>query len=304
MNKHHTWALLAGLATTACSTAIEAPQFSATPDKTTYKVGERVTFTLSGNNPDNVTFYSGEPGRDYYSRDLYSLPGGVPEMQFTSAITTGATTAIGQRNLSVLVSTNFSGKYDTTSVRQATWTDITSRVTLATGTPLVSSGVVSLGAYKEGDKPLYVAFRYRSATPLATQQPAWSIRTFQYRNVFPNGRVAALASTNTDVGFATLSFKGVGNWVAGTNLDHAVVAANAPVEEDWAVSAPFDPTRVIPDKTGGLNVKASGLPDVVPATYTYTYTTAGSFKAVFLAQSGNSKTRLETTQEIPLTITP
>jgi hypothetical protein len=55
------------------------------------------------------------------------------------------------------VSTNFSGVYDSLSVYQATWTDITGSATLA-GTADTKSGNIDLSPYVDGDKPLLHSF--------------------------------------------------------------------------------------------------------------------------------------------------
>jgi hypothetical protein len=306
------WAVLAGLAVAgaACSKVdVEAPTFDASVAKTTFAVGERVPFNLTGK-ADNVTFYSGEAGRSYDNRDIYTKAGGVPEMQFLTTIA-GGTATIGSQNLRVLVSTNFSGKlngsstgYDSTEVRKATWTDVTSRVALTATATNLSSGVISLSDLKVEGQLMYVAFRYVGTPPLSNAQRTVTIGSFQFRTRYPDGTLYTNAGTNADVGFSVTDFKNATTtWVSGATLVHAGAAANAtPADDDWAISTGFDLTRYLPDNAGGLPVKAGGLPDVVPAVYTYTYTRAGTYTATFLAQTGNADERKNVVKQLTLTV--
>ncbi len=65
--------------------------------------------------------------------------------------------------MTVLVSNDFNGVYDTTSVKAATWTDVTSRVTLSTGADQTQSGTVDLSEFANNNKAATLAFRYVSA---------------------------------------------------------------------------------------------------------------------------------------------
>ncbi len=92
--------------------------FNVHTEKTTYKTGEEVLFTFTGN-AENIVFWSGETGSQYVNRSRASEKGS-PYLRFTSAATTGAQAD----GLSVLVSKDFKGAVNPESVSAATWTDI------------------------------------------------------------------------------------------------------------------------------------------------------------------------------------
>lgn len=70
-----------------------APDFNVSigQEKTTFKVGEQVDFTFSGN-PNYITFYSGEPGHIYEFRDRITAGArtdiGVPIQNMTTRLLT------------------------------------------------------------------------------------------------------------------------------------------------------------------------------------------------------------------------
>ena len=172
--------LLAALFTASCEDKIEIPEsdFDVTTEKSTYKAGQEVTFDIKGGETHMISFYSGETQKDYASRDgrvIDVSPSGI-EMLFTSSVQLGA-----QANqLSILASTNFNGDYSSVAkVKAATWTDITSRFALGTGTAFLASGTKDISDLKVAGKPLYIAFRY-TTKPQATNgiNRQWFVQTF------------------------------------------------------------------------------------------------------------------------------
>ena len=149
-----------------------------------------------------------------------------------------------------------------------------------------------------------MAFRYLGVTPLSNAQRTVTIGTFQFRTRYPDGTLYTNANTNADTGFSVTDFKNATTtWVSGTTLVHTgAVASATPADDDWAISTGFDLTRYLPDNSGGLAVKAGGLPDVVPAVYTYTYTKAGTYTATFYAQTGNSNERKNVVKQLTITV--
>jgi hypothetical protein len=277
---------------------ITAPDdFTVTTPKTTYKVGENVVFTFTGN-PDNILFYSGLPGNNYANANASTAEsGGSPEMQFLSNVQFGAAV----NNLSVLVSTDFNGQYDTTDVGKATWTDITSRVVLGTSATNVSSGVVNLNDLKGDSTLMYLAFKYLSVNPSVNKQKQWTISTFQFRTRFPDGRVYTNAATNADAAFGIIDFQGdSAKWVSGTTLTHAGEPAGFPGDNDWAISKPMALNVIKGD--AGTDVKTLVQPP--PSGYTSVYTIAGTYKAIFVAQNSDVHNVKRVIREIDLTVTP
>ena len=103
---------------------VDDVNFDVTTKAVTFKVGEPVRFTFSGNT-DFITFYSGEKGHDYAFKNKDRITEG--SMVFSFLTNTGAGTS-GFPNPSVVpisYSTDFSGEYTEEAVRAATWIDIT-----------------------------------------------------------------------------------------------------------------------------------------------------------------------------------
>ncbi|HEX6430559.1 MAG TPA: DUF5017 domain-containing protein, partial [Niastella sp.] len=151
---------------------VDATGFTVTTDKETYTTADTVQFSFTGN-PWYLTFYSGEPYHKYeYSERVTAA--GAPQLQFTTQMATGT-----QKNtLQLMVSTNFSGVYDSTNIYQATWADI--KVILPTNTAVTSSGVIDLSAYVS-DQPVYLAFKFTGAAGSA--QRTWTIKSIALANV-------------------------------------------------------------------------------------------------------------------------
>lgn len=92
--------------------------FDVHTEKNTYKVGEEIQFTFSGN-AENIVFWSGETGKQYVNRSRASEKGS-PYLRFTSAATAGSQAD----GLSVLISKDFTGSVNAASIAAATWTNI------------------------------------------------------------------------------------------------------------------------------------------------------------------------------------
>ena len=138
---------------------VGVPDFNVTTSASAYKVGDTITFNFTGN-PHNIVFWSGMPGHVYEYRDRVLTTGNKLLVKFNTYQQFGV-----RNNLTVLVSNNFNGTYDTTNVKKATWTDITGRVTLSAGADQVPSGTIDLS---ETNPP-----RLLSGTSL----PALSVKT-------------------------------------------------------------------------------------------------------------------------------
>lgn len=180
--------LVGALLIASCDKGLEvpdAPDFDVTTDADTYKVGEEITFNINGGNAHIISFYSGEPLKEYNSRDgrIEDVSGAGATMEFQNSVQTGT-----QANqLSVLYSTNFNGDYSSlASVKSATWTDITSRFTpLATSTTFVPTTITpkDISDLLVTGKPIYFAFKYVTL-PQATNGLArqWFIQTFAIKS--------------------------------------------------------------------------------------------------------------------------
>jgi hypothetical protein len=136
---------------------VETPDFNIIPDKTTAQAGEQILFTVQGN-ADIISFYSGEPTRDYAFREgrIIDVANDDVTLEFSSAVTGGSQ----EDQLTFLASTDFNGNYDDLeSVKSATWIDITDRFTFGSSSSFVSSSQ-DISDLLEPGKPIYFAFRY------------------------------------------------------------------------------------------------------------------------------------------------
>jgi hypothetical protein len=103
-------------------------------------------------------------------------------LSFSSAVTGGAQ----ENQLSVLVSTDFDGNYESlASVKAATWTDITSRFSYGTTETFQASGNVNISDLIQPGAPVYVAFKYLTR-PQATNGLArtWMIQSFRLASTY------------------------------------------------------------------------------------------------------------------------
>lgn len=279
----------------------DQPEFDVTVDQLTFKLTDTVKFNLSGN-ADYVQFYSGEAGKNYDLKDTYSTTvTGNPEFQFNSAVQGGNAISKG---LTVLISNDFNGIYDQQNVRNAVWTDITNRVTLATTATSVSSGVVNVNDLKSEGKPLYLAFKYSSLNPITSNQWQWTISGFQFRTKHPNGVVYTNAADNAGAAFGPIEFAGdSARWVSGTSLTHVGLKSGFPADEDWAISRSFSLNKTNSDANGVAVVKnLSSVP--LPPQYLYKYSGPGTYKAVFVVKNATRKSNKEKLVKFDITITP
>ena len=282
--------------------------FDVTTDRTTYSTTDTVVFNFSGN-PGYITFYSGEAARRYEFSETTSRDADSAVMFFSTNTTApGATNQPASvNNLSVLASTNFNGTIDSSSIKQATWTDISSRFTWATTTTSVSSKNVRVDDLKNGSNPLYIAFRYVADTTKTNYLPRkWQVASFGFKTFFKDvqNQLAGGASGTTNPfmtgGFQQKSILNSGsNWVyanANITFNAATTIGNLP-DEDWCISRPLDLSLYISDV--GVPIKnQTALLD----KYKYKFTTAGTYVVSFVAKNADGSTAREVVKQITLTI--
>jgi len=274
---------------------VDATNFTVTTDKETYATTDTVRFAFTGN-PWYLTFYSGEPYHQYEYRDRTSEKG-KPQLFFNSAQTTGS-----QANtLKVLVSTDFSGVYDSTNVYNANWTDITSKVILATNSTVVESGNIDLSSFITDDHPVYVAFKYTGNK--STAQRTWTIKLVALDNVLAdNTSYELLGIGESTAGFKVIPMKvpSVAWTVSATQLQIKGFTTNAlsvADTEGWVVSKPLNLTKVLPDAGTPLKNMTTNL-----STLNYIYGAAGTYKATFVATNANRYSEKSDVKEVPITV--
>jgi hypothetical protein len=282
----------------ACTrTAVTAPDFNVTLNSTTYKAGDTVYFTFSGN-PDFVTFYPGDSAHAYKNRERFTAAG-TPQLQFSSLMATGTQDS----TLHVMISTDFAGPYDSTSIYQAHWADITARAVLSTGgTTSTPSGIIDLSDYGNDGKPVYLAFKYLGFKT-ASAQRTWTIPTFSVINLLKEENTnMPVAGTLGDGGWIGVNMKdSVVKWsVSATQLQIKGGAANSNETEDWVISKGLSLNKAVADV--GLPVKNISANKV--KTYYYIYNKPGTYTATFAVSNTTVYDNKSGVKELQITVTP
>jgi hypothetical protein len=274
---------------------VTTPDFEVSTPTLTYKVGDTVNFNFTGN-PDNIVFYSGEPGRNYAFRNRTTADNDL-QIQFKSLVQFG----LIYQNLKLLVSNNYNGLADTNSVKAATWTDISNRAVFSAGADSVNSGIISLKQYADAssNNPIYVAFRYTDYKKTQGQN-RWVIRTFSADNISPEGMVTNLAVMSTG-GWQAVNFKNTAAvWsVSAAQLLMAGGSATADDNDDWVISKGFDIRSI--QKDAGIALKNIST---TLSSYKYVYKTPGTYKLTFEASAVRYNGDERTTRELTLNIVP
>lgn len=290
----------------ACSDKeVLAPDdFAVSVATATFKLGDSVKFNLTGN-PDNIAFYSGERGSEYEKRSDFNSNKGTLILKFSGNTRAGATLP---RNISVLISTDFNGKYDEASVKAATWTNITNRATMAANTATnadVASGDINLDDLKVEGKPMFVAFRYVSENPTTTAQRYWNMGYLQLINMVPGNDDYSITSTLAGGMFKVVEFAGADNtWTINTGqaanhrLVHTANPINTAADDDWVISTGFQVFQTYPGKP--TNIK--DITQKAITTFSHLYSAPGTYKATFIALNANKEIQREVVKEVLVTV--
>ncbi|RPD42947.1 DUF5017 domain-containing protein [Chitinophaga barathri] len=275
---------------------VPVPDFQVQAESLSYKVGDSVRFTFTGS-PDNLVFYSGEPGHNYEFRNRSSAANDL-QIDFKTWVRYG----VIRKNLQVLVSNDFSGIADTNSVKSATWTDLSDRATFSTGVDQTPSGVLSLKEFTrpEADSALiYVAFRYTDYKKPQGQNQ-WVVRTFTANNVSGDGVVSPLAVMATG-GWMKVDFKNPGFGWSITTAQLLVTQAGSTEadNEDWVITKGFNPWYIKRDVGVVLKNVSTSIRE-----YAYVYTKPGNYKVTFEGSAVRYNGEKYLTREINLTVTP
>ncbi len=290
MNKKIFTAVFAlGLISFACKKNVPGKtdseySFDATLPIPAIAVADSAIFELA-ENPDVISFYSGETGNNYDNRNRTVLTGGSLKMKFETRVKNKPADT-----LDVLISTDFSGVYDSMSVANATWKNMNNKFLFPT--PLTSLGIFvpsGNGATYLTDitdsviagQPFYLAFSYAVNK---RNNVEWSVGKLGMYNYFTDGTATAnvIDSTNINSGsFAPVSFtEPFSRWSKSSTLlkynnsSSAVLGAR-----HWYISRPLNPDAVAPDVPVVIkNISQSPL-----TFFKYKYKKPGTYKAVFVA---------------------
>lgn len=299
----------------SCSKNIEAPNnFDVKTESTTYTITDPVSksvtvrFNFSGS-ADFVTFYSGEFGKNYDYKDrIYSTNDSVI-FSFSSALNTN-----GNGILGVFISQDFSGTYTKEELQKASWIDLNSQFispnfALATSSVAVSSNAINLSSFQATDVKTYIAFKY-AATAGAVQKK-WTISNVSLTHKIDDNQSYVLLDnglSNSSPGWQNIKVTSDSSWSPKSitsvrnpfSFAGAVTAAAAVTDiESWLVSGAVDLTKVVQDY--GTPIK--GIADNQLRFYDYSFSKAGVYNVVFLAQNSDiNGVSQQVVKQITLTI--
>jgi hypothetical protein len=252
----------------------DAPDFSVSiiDSTTTYKAGKPVNFAIQGG-ADIISFYSGEVFHDYTSKDgrQVDVAGQGLNLNFNSAVAPGTPAGTQKNQFSILASTNFSGNYgDLASVKAATWTDITSRFKLGTGTAFTPSGKVDISDLLVAGKPIYFALKYINWPQLDSGfAKQWQVESFTLTSNDSLNNAPVVIADQVHTGFRIVDENPV-NAPARSTITATRVTLYGPAYKNPADSiynpnySRFDPKNPIYDPTSPQYIPNLQVPVYVP----------------------------------------
>lgn len=281
------------------------------PTKTSLKVNETLTFNISGN-PDQLTFYSGEAGKQYELREgiLIEGDGNVMNLSFSTLGRYGTTVA-HPNALRLFMSQKFSGNYGVSAFKEEDWTDVSDNFVwsplIGNDTDYKASGIKSVFDLMtlDKDKPVYFAFRYKTNAGTNQIQSRWWIEKFdiESKNLatgdpLPLGQMSSMAWT----------FIKLGGGITPTYNTSGLRFPSAPAANEasliWAVSKAVSlaPYKNLTNVNRGTALKnmSTRLDQ-----YNYVYTQPGTYKVTFVASNENVYGGSEKIiKEFDITVTP
>ncbi|PYF70631.1 DUF5017 domain-containing protein [Pedobacter nutrimenti] len=277
--------------------APEAPLLEVTLGQAEYSPGQDVKFNLKTAS-GLITFYSGEVGNDYTFKTGRIVEKGDLSLKFASNVNNGTQ----QNQFSVLVSTDFKGIPTIEQVKAATWTDVTSRVTLATNATFVNTSANLTDLVVDG-KPIYIAFRYTTAPQAANgKQRTWTVNNLTLKSNTSIGLVDL--GDNSNSGFQLINEGAVDPGRSSVSTSAIILRGNDVNTEartvTWAISKGFDAGKADKGPDKGLPVKS--YLDAEISSYTYRYSKPGTYKATFVAANFTIYGNKEVVKTIDVTV--
>jgi hypothetical protein len=292
MNKLIYFISISLLVVSCTKTKVELPDFDVSIHSQAIHAGDTVTFSFRGT-ADIITFYSGEEGHRYEFKDRVLFEGDT-WLNFTSQATNYV-----QPSLSLLLSTDFSGTYDVTNITNATWTNVTDRITLSTGAANVPSGPLGLNEFLEPGKPLFVAFHYNAEA--AYGQSSWAIQSFDITTVNANNERYTTADLAT-AGWIARDFSNTNiKWSISVDQLSITGRLNPPhtAAEDWLISKALYIGTVSPDV--GIPVKDISI---AATGFDYVFEQPGTYDVVFVATNSFGTTQKTITRKLTVKVEP
>lgn len=285
--------------------------------------GTPVEFHFTGD-PDYLTFFSGEAGKEYRYRERITVDENEIEsstLKFTLGLQYGIPTDI----LTMFVSKEFPGlekndfESDSVLVEKHFWE------TLIPASDFPTSVSPSTRAYEVDMKPylgqrIAVAIRYQAPDPTVTQT-RFTFNNLQIVNKMSSGQETAFTASsfgftpinmlyrhnlsdqksmtsNRAYGTVTNNTSGIWNFVDMNAFFIHSSSANTVAKYSWLVSNLFVVNACSPDAGTGLKNITQSLD-----SYQYTYNTPGTYTATFVGTNGNYKKETSVVREYTVVVT-
>ncbi len=284
------------------------------------KKSEAVVFNFSGN-PDFITFFSGENGREYSKRNLTESPVDqiTSRLEFYTKNQYG-TVATVENTLRAYLSTEFTGMMknnkvaDSTAIDKTAWINISEAAEIPNA-PNKTSPVANIPLDAYLGKRLTIAFEYFT-TNNTSSQPVWEIYELKVVNTNKEDGTESSIAAST-MGFTPLdmyatpdkAYNTVSNNTSGIwNLSNIAAAASprirmhssgtgAALNRDWLVSNPFIINARTPDRGVGIKTISNRLD-----SYTYKYNKAGTYVVTFIGTNSNFESTSDVIKEVVIKV--
>jgi hypothetical protein len=293
--KHYLFLILLPYIAVSCkkSVDVDTPDFDVEVNKTIVNAKEALVFKFTGA-AQIITFYSGEPGREYQFKDRFTVKG-KPQIQFTSYSQFGPQ----PNTLQLMVSSDFKNVLDIESLNQATWKDITSRATLSTGTDNTPSGIIDLSDVTSPDTPVFIAFKY-TAKKLTVSQPTWTIKNVVVSNRLEDNSAVEIANSSNLSWGAIDVLNNTKSWTSSaTQVQIAGGAIGTDDNEDWIISKPLSLNRI--QRSLGVSVRSN--PTALQTSYGFPgYNVPGTYTVTFEAINANRWDSKKVVKEFTITV--
>mgnify|MGYP001180858662 FL=1 len=292
----------------------------------TVKKSQPITFEFNGN-PDFITFYSGESGKDYSMKDKTesSKEDITTRLEFTAVAQYGNSEGI----FKVFLSTDFSGltkdpKKDLQNIKSNNWIDISDRcelpITPNAGKPnQIKLSSIALDEYL--DKDITIGFLYKPYHQKGAQS-TYEITDLKIINTDKkSGEESEFLATS--MGFTPFDVKELdkedgkpyqaaksrgehGVWFLGglTESPSMLRIQSSPVpadgvsfNEDWLISVPLKLNSRTPDK--GVSIKTI---HTYLNQYEYRYDVPGEYNVTFIARNSNIDHHSEIIKQFKVTV--
>jgi len=306
---------------TSCSTdiLIEPSNFDISIDTTRiYKVGDTLKFIISGGNANQITFFSGELGSQYSNLGRTTSLG-TPKLVFQTLLNQGSPVT---DSLRLMISSNLKG-YDSISVVQANWIDITARNTKwpsDVSTKFTISDSINLSDFNNVSDSINIAFRFIGKEAISpTLQAKWQISNLTLTNITSDGNSFPLFSTFDNTGWVQVSIKNqanawdVGNWNMSaknskTNSSGVTIRTAYPItlnpgsaaNDDWLITSAINFKSVKPDE--GTTIK--NLANLTLTDYQYIYSKPGTYTITFVGANLNLNESKKVVRQITIKVLP